>query len=172
MRTKNLVSILSLSILAAFLVVGAACGGDDAAPADARIIPTIDARIFPDAPPMIDAAPLPSIPATNLGKPCTMAMPCPNAAGGEICALIETGATTGICTIPCPTVSEEGPCGAGNGFPGPGVGYCAFTSGADPNMHFCGIGCGEQNGGNVMCPTGDTCKDLINMNGMGDLCAP
>jgi hypothetical protein len=155
-------------LLAVSLAFVGACGGDDSGGG------TPDAGVsLVDAPnntidsgggsPDADT----SMAATHLGQVCNQATPCPT---GYTCSALEMGATSGLCTNTCTMSGMEDTCGAASGFAGPGVGYCGLSNQA--GMHFCAIGCGEQNGGNTMCPTGLTCKDLINMNGMGDLCAP
>ncbi len=169
-------SFLGMIFASALLV---ACGSSGGGTPDARKAidahPTIDAPVGPtiDAPtggPDADT----SMAAKMLGTACNMATPCQT--GYKCVLLMGASATNGYCANSCcvgapmTCVGTEDTCGAASGFAGPGVGYCGLSD-STGTMHSCAIGCGEQNGGNTMCPSTLTCQDLINMNGMGDLCA-
>lgn len=165
---RKLIQLTGL-MLALLVALGSSSGGDDDDDDDIVITPDANTGSNPDAATTGNPDAAPSVSAANLGKPCASDTEC---GVGGTCAGLEAMATQGICTIVCPTQGEEGPCGASNGFPGPGVGYCALSDGMSPPTFYCAVGCGEQNGGDNSCPTGTTCKDLINGNGQGDLCAP
>jgi hypothetical protein len=103
--------------------------------------------------------------SSNLGDVCDQATPC---ATGT-CTLLEEGATSGFCSPTCTMAGMADICGPNDGYTGPGVPYCGL--GMAPDMR-CAIGCGTQNAGDTSCPTGLTCKALIDPKGEGDLCAP
>lgn len=152
------------SILALTFALGCSGGDDDDGPGetpDATVGGTADAAVSTGA----DAMPTGGGAAANLGTVCDQATPC---ATGT-CTLLEEGATSGFCSPNCTMAGMTDVCGPEDGFPGPGVPYCGL--GMAPDMR-CAIGCGTQNGGDTSCPTGLTCKALIDPQGAGDLCAP
>jgi hypothetical protein len=114
--------------------------------------------------------------ADKLGQVCNLAMPCPQ---NYLCIMLETGATSGICTIPCNGATDTTTCSAANGFPGPGAGTCITGKDQMGNvMQLCTILCGAQFNLSDMCPTGLTCQDKINgmtmmpgTDGKNDICA-
>lgn len=82
-----------------------------------------------------------SVPADNLGAPCSETEPCPRGGMGETCLVGPDG--VGFCSIECGTLAVVDVCG--DGYTGPGAPLCAFTildeQGNPTDTNMCGVVC-------------------------------
>jgi len=173
MRNKSLLLSMFALILVAFTATGCPGGGDDdddgsdnGGTPDASVsLPDANQGGAPDAAPMAENA-------ADLGKICMQGgAGCPV---GYICLFFAQGATNGMCTPICGSGMTPNNAVCTNMFPGPGTGQCALGLMGSEDL-VCAIRCTNAA---PACPTGNTCQDLFNaqgmagMDGMLDLCVP